>query len=65
MQREGFDIARCTVERLKRDLGLHDVIRGRPVRTTMSDKAAPWPLDQINSQSHLPAPNMLWILHFT
>ena len=41
MQREGFDIARCTVERLMRDLGLKGVIRGKPVRTTVSDKAAP------------------------
>jgi transposase InsO family protein len=32
MQREGFDIARCTVERLMRDLGLQGVIRGKPVK---------------------------------
>ena len=43
MQREGFDIARCTVERLMRELGLQGVIRGKPVKTTMSDKAAPCP----------------------
>jgi putative transposase len=41
MQREGFGIARCTVERLMRDMGLAGVIRGKPVRTTFSDKAAP------------------------
>ena len=35
MQREGFKIARCTVERLMRDLGLQGVIRGKPVKTTI------------------------------
>jgi len=48
MQREGFDIARCTVERLMRDLGLQGVIWGKPVKTTMSDKTAPCPLDQLS-----------------
>ncbi len=37
MQREGLGIARCTVERLMRDMGLAGVIRGKPVRTTFSD----------------------------
>jgi len=48
MQRESLPVARCTVERLMRDLGLHGVIRGKPVRTTISDKATPCPLDQVN-----------------
>ncbi|WP_336966251.1 IS3 family transposase [Sphingobium aquiterrae] len=65
MRREGFDIARCTVERLMRDLGLQGVVRGKPVKTTMSDKAAPCPLDQVNRQFHAPAPNMLWVSDFT
>ncbi|MGB6908217.1 MAG: IS3 family transposase [Methyloceanibacter sp.] len=65
MQREGHDIARCTVERLMRDLGLAGVIRGKPVRTTFSDKAAPCPLDHVNRQFHAPAPNMLWVSDFT
>ncbi len=65
MRREGFDIARCTVERLMRELGLQGVIRGKPVRTTISDKAAPCPLDQVNRQFHAPAPNMLWVSDFT
>ncbi|MET3722714.1 transposase InsO family protein [Sphingomonas trueperi] len=59
MRREGFDIARCTVERLMRALGLQGVVQGKPVRTTVSDKAVPCPLDQINRQFHAPAPNML------
>lgn len=61
MKREGFDVARCTVERLMRDLGLQGVIRGKPVRTTISDMAAPCPLDHVNRQFHAPAPNMLWV----
>jgi putative transposase len=65
MQREGFDVARCTVQRLMRELGLHGVIRGKPVRTTISDKAAPCPLDHVNRQFHAPAPNRLWVSDFT
>lgn len=65
MQREGFDIARCSVARLMRDLGLQGVIRGKPVRTTISDKAAPCPLDHVNRQFHAPAPNRLWVSDFT
>lgn len=61
MNREGFAVARCTVERLMRDLGLQGVIRGKPVRTTISNKAAPCPLDHVNRQFHAPAPNMLWV----
>jgi putative transposase len=64
MQSEGHDIARCTVERLMRDMGLAGVIRGKPVRTTFSDKAAPCPLDHVNRQFHAPAPNMLWVSDF-
>ena len=65
MNREGFAVARCTVARLMRDLGLQGVIRGKPVRTTVSSKAAPCPLDHVNRQFHAPAPNMLWVSDFT
>ena len=65
MKREGFSIARCTVERLMRNMGLQGVIQGKPVRTTLSDKAAPCPLDHVNRQFHAPAPNMLWVSDFT
>ncbi|ATI79783.1 IS3 family transposase [Sphingobium yanoikuyae] len=65
MNREGFAVARCTIERLMRDLGLQGVIRGKPVRTTISNKAAPCPLDHVNRQFHAPAPNMLWVSDFT
>lgn len=65
MKREGFDIARCTIERLMRDMGLQGVIRGKPMRTTISDKAAVCPLDHVNRQFHAPAPNRLWVSDFT
>ena len=65
LRREGVQIARCTVARLMRDMGLAGVIRGKPVRTTMSDKAAPCPLDRANRQFRVPAPNMLWVSDFT
>jgi transposase InsO family protein len=65
MMREGFPVARCTIERLMRDMGLQGVIRGKPVRTTMSDKAAPCPLDHVNRRFYASAPNMLWVSDFT
>ncbi|MBX3582935.1 MAG: IS3 family transposase [Rhizobiaceae bacterium] len=65
LQREGFDVARCTVARLMKAMGLEGIIRGKPIRTTVSDKAAPCPLDHVNRQFHAPAPNMLWVSDFT
>ncbi len=65
LQREGYDVARCTVARLMRGIELQGVIRGKPVKTTVSDKAAPCPLDRVNRQFHAPAPNMLWLSDFT
>jgi transposase InsO family protein len=65
LRREGSDVARCTVARLMRDMGLQGVIRGKPARTTVSDKAAPCPLDKVNRQFRAPAPNMLWLSDFT
>ena len=41
------------------------MIRGKPVRTTVSNKAAPCPLDHVNRQFHAPAPNMRWVSDFT
>ncbi|WP_415205973.1 IS3 family transposase [Rudaea sp.] len=63
--REGVRVARCTVERLMRRLGLQGVIRGKPVKTTVSDKATPCPLDRVNRQFHADRPNALWVSDFT
>ena len=65
MGRESFAVARCTVERLMANLGLHGAIRGKPIRTTVQDKAAPCPRDHVNRVFHAQAPNMLWLSDFT
>jgi putative transposase len=65
LKREGYDVARCTVARLMRKMALQGVIRGRRVRTTVSDKAAPCPLDRVNRRFRAPRPNMLWVSDFT
>ena len=65
LQREGYDVARCTVVRLMRMMGLQGIIRGKPIKTTVSDKSAPCPLDRVNRHFKAPAPNMLWLSDFT
>ena len=65
MRRDGFDVARCTVARLMREMELEGVIRGKKIRTTIPDKAAPCPLDRVNRQFQAPAPDMLWVSDFT
>ena len=65
LKRERFDVARCTVERLMKEMGLQGVIRGKVLRTTFSDKAALCPLDHVNRQFHAPAPDRLWVSDFT
>jgi putative transposase len=65
MKREGIDVARCTVARLMRSMGLKGVVRGKPVKTTISDKAMPCPLDRVIRQFQAPRPNALWVSDFT
>jgi transposase InsO family protein len=65
LNREGVAVARCTVERLMRRLGLRGVIRGKVVRTTISDTKAPCPLDKVNRQFKADRPNQLWVSDFT
>ena len=65
LNREGLSVARCTVARLMRGMGLRGVIRGKHIRTTFSDKAAPCPADHVNRQFHAPRPNVLWVSDFT
>jgi putative transposase len=64
LQREGFDVARCTVAGLMKTMGLGGIIRGKPLRTTVGGKA-PRPLDHVNRQFYVPAPNMPWVSDFT
>ena len=65
MNREGEAVARCTVERLMRRLGLRGVRRGKVMRTTISDNKAPCPLDRVNRQFKAERPNQLWVSDFT
>ena len=63
--REGVTVARCTVERLMRAMGLRGVVRGRETRTTVSNLATPCPTDRVNRKFRAPAPNVLWVSDFT
>ena len=65
MKREGCSIARCTVERLMKRLGLQGVRRGKVVRTTISSIKASCPLDRVNRQFKADRPNQLWVSDFT
>ena len=65
LRREGFDVARCTVQRLMKRLGLRGVIRGKAVRTTVSDANVPCPLDHVRRNFKADRPNALWVSDFT
>lgn len=65
LRREGFDVARCTVARLMKDMDIQGIIRGKPHKTTIPDKKQPCPLDKVNRQFRVAAPNMLWVSDFT
>src|SRR4030042_1952985 len=65
LQRQGTVVARCTVERLMRELGLAGVVRGRHHRTTVSDEVSPHPAD-LGARAFRPAvPNRLWVADLT
>jgi putative transposase len=65
LQREGVEVARCTVERLMRRLGLKGARRGKPVKTTVSNPEAARPEDRVNRQFAAERPNALWVSDFT
>jgi putative transposase len=66
LRREGIAVARCTVERLMRALGLRGAVRGkRSVRTTTGDAAAARPADLVRRQFQALAPNRLWVADLT
>ena len=65
MNREDIAVARCTVERLMRRLGLEGIRRGKSVRTTTPDTSAPCPLDRVNREFQADRPNQLWVSDFT
>lgn len=63
--REGTAVARCTVERLMRRMGLRGAVRGEETKTTTADKAAPCPTDKVSRQFRAPHPNALWVSDLT
>jgi len=65
LRREGIEVARCAVARLMRAMGLRGVVRGKAIRMTVSDTAAPCPLDRVNRDFKAPRPNVLWVADFT
>jgi len=65
LNREGIEVARCTVERLMAELGLSGAVRGRVKRTTIADLAATRPADLVSRQFGPPRPNRLWVADLT
>jgi putative transposase len=65
LRREGTEVARCTVQRLMRRGGLRGVMRGKVMRTTVSDAKVPCPLGRVNRQFKAQRPNQLWVSDFT
>ena len=65
LRREGHPVARCTVERLMRELGIRGVVRGKTVRTTVADVASQRPADLVERQFRASAPNRLWVADLT
>lgn len=65
MRREGLNVAKCTVERLMRAMGLAGVRRGKTTVTTISNPKAPCPLDKVNREFKVSRPNALWVVDFT
>jgi transposase InsO family protein len=65
LNREGIDVARCTVARLMREMGLRGAVRGRRVRTTVPADQAERPLDLVERDFSAQRPNELWVSDLT
>ena len=65
LAREGFPVARCTVVRLMRSMGLQGAIRGRKFKTTVPDSGAIRPPDLVNRNFTATGPNQLWVADLT
>jgi putative transposase len=62
---DGQPVARCTVERLMRALGLRGVRRGRAVVTTRADRQSERAPDLVDRDFHAERPNALWVVDLT
>ena len=65
LRSSGYEVARCTVERLMREMGWHGALKRKRVRTTTSDPANPRAKDLVNRHFAAVAPNRLWVADFT
>jgi putative transposase len=65
LNREGVRVARCTVARLMRELGLRGAVRGKPKHTTIAGDAADRPRDLVDRRFRAGAPNRLWVADLT
>ena len=64
--REGHKVARCTIERLMRQMGLQGVTRGRRFKvTTVGNEALPRPADLVERDFTAQQPNQLWVADLT
>ncbi|MFN8038888.1 MAG: IS3 family transposase [Acidimicrobiales bacterium] len=65
LRREGYEIARCTVERLMAEMGIGGVVRGKKRYTTIADDTAARPPDLVDRQFVATRPNELWVADIT
>ncbi len=65
LNREGVEVARCTIERLMRQEGLAGAVRGKVKRTTFADPAAPRARDLVRRDFAPHAPDRLWVADIT
>jgi putative transposase len=65
LHREGISVARCTVERLMRELGLEGVRRGKPHKTTTPEVVDAQPADLVKRDFSASRPNQLWVADLT
>ncbi len=65
LKREGYVVARCTVERLMKELGIRGAVRGKKLFTTTTDDSAARPRDLVDRVFTAPAPNRLWVADLT
>lgn len=65
LNREAWNVARCTVERLMQQMGLRGAVRGKRIKTTRPDPAQPCPRDQVQRNFSAQRPNQLWVSDFT
>ena len=65
LARRGITVAKCTVERLCRDLGIRGVVRGKFPRTTKPAPETERPADLVDRAFSATAPNQLWVADIT